>query len=215
MPRFGVYQSLHTAVIGPGGRTLEVQIRTEEMHRQGGVRRRRALALQEKPRTQGPASVEVDEMSWMRKLLDWQRVAADPGDFLEQLRYDLGAQQDLRLHAEGQRDHPAREVDAGGLRLRRAHRGGPPVTGSRVNGRLVRAARAGVRRRRRDLHVQGGEGGPEPRLARVRRLTAGQDEDQAVVREGAARGGHRGGKDAITREARRTWDAVAAARVGR
>ena len=101
-------------------------------------------------------------MSWMRQLLDWQREAADPGDFLEQLRYDLGAAGDLRLHAEGRRDHAAREVDAGRLRLRRAHRGRQPVhrlAGQRQAGRA--GAQAGVRRRHRDLHVQGrGRRGP-------------------------------------------------------
>ena len=47
-------------------------------------------------------------MLWLRQLLDWQREAQEPGEFLESLRYDLGSQRGLRLHAEGRRDRAAR-----------------------------------------------------------------------------------------------------------
>ena len=89
--------------------------------------------------------------------------------------------------------------------------------GSRVNGRLVALERqAGVRRRRRDLHVaRPRRRGPEPRLAGVRRLAAGQDEDQAVVRQGAPRGGHRGGQGRDHPRGAPHRDAAAAAGVRR
>ncbi len=69
------------------------------------VRHRRALALQG---SQGPqrrsgrhAAAEIDEMAWMRQLLDWQREAADPGEFLESLRYDLAVQEIFVFTPEG------------------------------------------------------------------------------------------------------------------
>ncbi|MGI9126508.1 MAG: RelA/SpoT family protein, partial [Mycobacterium sp.] len=92
-PRFGVYQSLHTTVVGPEGKPLEVQIRTREMHRTAdyGIsahwRYKEAKGRNGVPHPH--AAAEIDDMAWMRQLLDWQREAADPGEFLESLRYDL------------------------------------------------------------------------------------------------------------------------------
>ncbi|MGH3822439.1 MAG: RelA/SpoT family protein [Pseudonocardiaceae bacterium] len=91
-PRFGVYQSLHTTVIGPDGKPLEVQIRTRAMHRTAeyGI-----AAHWRYKETHGMhnGTVDVDEMAWMRQLLDWQREAADPSEFLESLRYDLATRE--------------------------------------------------------------------------------------------------------------------------
>src|SRR5699024_5108000 len=95
-PRFGVYHSLHTTVVGPEGKPLEVQIRTHEMHRTAefGIAahwRYKELGGRNGGR-QGEAAA-VDDMAWMRQLLDWQRAAADPGEFLESLRYDLAVRE--------------------------------------------------------------------------------------------------------------------------
>ncbi|CAA9428777.1 MAG: Guanosine-3',5'-bis(diphosphate) 3'-pyrophosphohydrolase / GTP pyrophosphokinase, (p)ppGpp synthetase II, partial [uncultured Pseudonocardia sp.] len=106
-----------------------------------------------------------------------------------------GHPRDLRVHPQGGRRHPAAGVHPRRLRLRRAHRGRQPVhrqPRERPPGRA--GAQARVRRRRRDLHLQGRGRGPQPRLAVVRRLAAGQDEDPAVVRQGAPRGRRRGGQ---------------------
>ncbi|HET6877623.1 MAG TPA: bifunctional (p)ppGpp synthetase/guanosine-3',5'-bis(diphosphate) 3'-pyrophosphohydrolase [Jatrophihabitans sp.] len=94
MPKFNMYQSLHTTVIGPGGKPVELQIRTHAMHRTAeyGIaahwkyKERKDVAVSE-PRGMS------DEMGWLRQLLDWQREAQDPEDFLDSLRYDLGANQ--------------------------------------------------------------------------------------------------------------------------
>ena len=62
----------------------------------GRVRHRRALAVQGEPRAatiRRHAAAEIDDMAWLRQLLDWQREAADPGEFLDSLRYDLAAQE--------------------------------------------------------------------------------------------------------------------------
>jgi guanosine-3',5'-bis(diphosphate) 3'-pyrophosphohydrolase len=92
MPKFNMYQSLHTTVIGPGGKPVELQIRTHAMHRTAeyGIaahwkyKERKDLSAAE------PSAVS-DEMGWLRQLLDWQREAQEPEEFLDSLRYDLGA----------------------------------------------------------------------------------------------------------------------------
>jgi guanosine-3',5'-bis(diphosphate) 3'-pyrophosphohydrolase len=92
MAKFNMYQSLHTTVIGPGGKPVELQIRTHAMHRTAefGIaahwkyKESKDLAVSE------PAGMS-DEMGWLRQLLDWQRESQDPEEFLDSLRYDLGA----------------------------------------------------------------------------------------------------------------------------
>ena len=81
-PKFNLYQSLHTTVIGPGGRTVEIQIRTNEMHEQAeyGV----AAHWKYKERVNGGKSVETDtDMAWLAHISDWQAETTDPGEFLD------------------------------------------------------------------------------------------------------------------------------------
>jgi GTP diphosphokinase / guanosine-3',5'-bis(diphosphate) 3'-diphosphatase len=94
-PRFGVYQSLHTTVIGPDGNPLEVQIRTRTMHRTAEYGIAAHWRYKETRGTHHATNgtIDVDEMAWMRQLLDWQREAADPSEFLEALRYDLATRE--------------------------------------------------------------------------------------------------------------------------
>ncbi len=101
-PRYGVYQSLHTTVIGPDGKPLEVQIRTRDMHRTAeyGIaahwryKETRGKDARGKDVVRhADAAAEIDDMAWMRQLLDWQREAVDPGEFLEQLRFDLAVKE--------------------------------------------------------------------------------------------------------------------------
>ncbi|MFC8450542.1 RelA/SpoT family protein [Kitasatospora sp. NPDC057223] len=103
MPKFNMYQSLHTTVIGPGGKPVELQIRTFDMHRRAeyGIAahwkyKQRAVAGASKVRTDTPSQVRkddkagaVNEMAWLRQLLDWQKETEDPSEFLESLRFDL------------------------------------------------------------------------------------------------------------------------------
>ena len=90
-PRFGVYQSLHTTVIAPGGHALEVQIRTHEMHYNAEYGIAAHWRYKETKGSHKGDAAEVDQMAWMRQLLDWQREAADPNEFLDSLRYDLAS----------------------------------------------------------------------------------------------------------------------------
>ena len=94
IPKFNMSQSLHTTVIGPQGKPVEIQIRTHTMHRRAeyGVAAHYKYKEDHKRGGRG-APVESDslaETAWLRRLLDWQREIADPGEFLDSLRFDLG-----------------------------------------------------------------------------------------------------------------------------
>ncbi len=92
MPKFNMYQSLHTTVIGPGGKPVELQIRTQAMHRTAeyGIAAHWKYKEQKHMSAAEPSAVS-DEMGWLRQLLDWQRELQEPEEFLDSLRYDLGA----------------------------------------------------------------------------------------------------------------------------
>jgi GTP pyrophosphokinase len=85
MPKFNMYQSLHTTVIGPEGRPLEIQIRTREMHDMAefGIAAHWIYK-------QDPTSNEGDgKLKWLRRLLDWQQEMSDPKEFMDTLKVDL------------------------------------------------------------------------------------------------------------------------------
>ncbi|HVD88240.1 MAG TPA: bifunctional (p)ppGpp synthetase/guanosine-3',5'-bis(diphosphate) 3'-pyrophosphohydrolase [Jatrophihabitantaceae bacterium] len=91
MPKFNMYQSLHTTVIGPGGKPVELQIRTQAMHRTAeyGIAAHWKYKEQKHISAAEPSAVS-DEMGWLRQLLEWQRELQEPEEFLDSLRYDLG-----------------------------------------------------------------------------------------------------------------------------
>lgn len=86
MPKFNLYQSLHTTVIGPSGKAIEIQIRTFDMH----ARAEYGIAAHWKYK-QGGENQKSPEMLWLRQLHDWQKETEDPSEFLEALRFDLGS----------------------------------------------------------------------------------------------------------------------------
>ncbi|WP_375486147.1 RelA/SpoT family protein [uncultured Jatrophihabitans sp.] len=92
MPKFNMYQSLHTTVIGPGGKPVELQIRTHAQHRTAeyGIAAHWKYKEHKDVDVSTPAGM-ADDMGWLRQLLDWQREAQEPEEFLDSLRYDLGA----------------------------------------------------------------------------------------------------------------------------
>ncbi|MGB3302264.1 RelA/SpoT family protein [Gordonia sp. (in: high G+C Gram-positive bacteria)] len=144
-PSFGVYQSLHTTVIGPEGKPLEVQIRTFEMHRTAEFGIAAHWRYKEGRKGKGRKSTdvaEVDDMAWMRQLLDWQREAADPGEFLESLRYDLAVKEIFVFTPKGD----VVTLPAGSTPVDFAYavhtEVGHRCIGARVNGRLVALERA-------------------------------------------------------------------------
>ena len=102
MPKFNMYQSLHTTVIGPQGKPVEIQIRTHTMHRRAeyGVAahwkyKEDAPGKAAETRTPGRQSDTgpVNDMAWLRQLLDWQSEISDPGEFLDSLRFEISAQE--------------------------------------------------------------------------------------------------------------------------
>jgi GTP diphosphokinase / guanosine-3',5'-bis(diphosphate) 3'-diphosphatase len=86
IPRPNLYQSLHTSVMGPGGRHFEVQIRTEEMHRiaEEGI----AAHWKYKEGRKGPGA-DDQRIAWLRQLVEWQSDMRDPGEFMSTLKVDL------------------------------------------------------------------------------------------------------------------------------
>ena len=135
MPKFNMYQSLHTTVIGPGGKPVEIQIRTYDMHNAsefGVAAHWRYKQGGDQTGKQGP-----DDYGWLRQLVEWQKETEDPDEFMDQLRYDLGSSEVFVFTPKGDvialptGDTP---VDfAYTVHTEVGHR----CVGARVNGKLV------------------------------------------------------------------------------
>ncbi|MDI1291020.1 MAG: RelA/SpoT family protein, partial [bacterium] len=134
MPKFNMYQSLHTTVIGPEGKPVELQIRTQDMHRSAefGVAAHWRYKQQDVGGKQGP-----DDFGWLRQLMEWQRETEDPDEFLDALRYDLGSSEVFVFTPKGDvvaLPSNATPVDfAYSVHTDVGHR----CVGARVNGKLV------------------------------------------------------------------------------
>ncbi|MFZ0092268.1 MAG: bifunctional (p)ppGpp synthetase/guanosine-3',5'-bis(diphosphate) 3'-pyrophosphohydrolase [Solirubrobacteraceae bacterium] len=90
MPKFNMYSSLHTTVIGPEGRPLEIQIRTRGMHDLAEFGIAAHWMYKEGARGAGAATSDSDgKLKWLRSLMDWQKDMADPREFVENLKVDL------------------------------------------------------------------------------------------------------------------------------
>jgi len=87
MPKFNLYQSLHTTVIGPTGKAIEIQIRTFDMHSRAEF----GIAAHWKYKQGHENNDSSPEMLWLRQLHEWQKETEDPSEFLEALRFDLGS----------------------------------------------------------------------------------------------------------------------------
>ena len=87
MPKFNLYQSLHTTVIGPTGKAIEIQIRTFDMHSRAEF----GIAAHWKYKQGHENNESSPEMLWLRQLHEWQKETEDPSEFLEALRFDLGS----------------------------------------------------------------------------------------------------------------------------
>ncbi|AJE86801.1 ppGpp synthetase [Streptomyces albus] len=152
MPKFNMYQSLHTTVIGPSGKPVELQIRTFDMHRRAeyGIAahwkyKQEAVAGASKVRSDttraagksGKDADAVNDMAWLRQLLDWQKETEDPSEFLESLRFDLSRNEVFVFTPKGDviaLPAGATPVDfAYAVHTEVGHR----TIGARVNGRLV------------------------------------------------------------------------------
>jgi guanosine-3',5'-bis(diphosphate) 3'-pyrophosphohydrolase len=130
MPKFNLYQSLHTTVVGPQGKPLEVQIRTLEMHRRAeyGV----AAHWNYKDNNESSA-----DLAWLNRIVDWQSETSDPSEFMANLKIDLEQDEVFVFTPKGKvitLPKGATTVDfAYAIHTEVGH----ACIGSRVNGRLV------------------------------------------------------------------------------
>ena len=85
IPRPNLYQSLHTSVVGPEGKHVEIQIRTEEMHRIA----EEGIAAHWKYKEGQRHAQDDQRIAWLRQLVEWQQEMRDPGDFSSTLKLDL------------------------------------------------------------------------------------------------------------------------------
>lgn len=135
-PKFNLYQSLHTTVVGPEGRAVEIQIRTNEMHQRAefGV----AAHWKYKERMNGSKPGDLDtDMAWLAHISDWQADTADPSEFLDSLRFEIGAKEVYVFTPKGRvigLTAGATPVDfAYAVHTEIGHR----TMGAKVNGRIV------------------------------------------------------------------------------
>ncbi|WP_091079720.1 RelA/SpoT family protein [Microlunatus sagamiharensis] len=140
MPKFNLYQSLHTSVVGPGGKPVELQIRTEEMHRRAEFGVAAHWKYKEGAKNGGPvvaADGADDELVWVRQLLDWQRETADPGEFLDSLRFEINSTEVYAFTPRGE----VKALPQGSTPVDFAYsvhtEVGNRTIGARVNGKLV------------------------------------------------------------------------------
>ena len=153
MPKLNMYQSLHTTVVGPGGKPVEIQIRTWDMHRRAefGIAAHwkykengqtgRALSSPDKSdrkRDENNQELsEVDNLKWIQQLADWTSETPDSNEFLGSLKEDLGSSEVYVFTPKGKivsLPAHATPVDfAYAVHTEVGHR----TMGARVNGRLV------------------------------------------------------------------------------
>ncbi|WP_182140781.1 MULTISPECIES: bifunctional (p)ppGpp synthetase/guanosine-3',5'-bis(diphosphate) 3'-pyrophosphohydrolase [unclassified Schaalia] len=140
MPKFNLYQSLHTTVVGPGGRPVELQIRTREMHERAefGVAahwryKQSAATSQAEPDRMSPK----EQMDWVRLLVEMEKETGDPEEFLDSLRYEIAGDEVYVFTPRGQ----VIVLPPGSTPVDFAYavhtEVGHGTVGARVNGRLV------------------------------------------------------------------------------
>ena len=129
MPKFNLYQSLHTTVVGPQGKTLEVQIRTREMHQ----RAEHGVAAHWEYKDGSPSQ----DMAWLARIVDWQQETSDPAEFMSNLKIELDTDEVYVFTPQGK----VIELPAGATPVDFAYSihtdVGHSCVGSKVNGRLV------------------------------------------------------------------------------
>ena len=142
MPKFNMYQSLHTTVIGPEGRPLEIQIRTREMHDLAEYGIAAHWMYKADPSRSAEASHALRDpdgkLKWLRSLLDWQQdFSGDPREFMETLKVDLFEDEVFVFTPKGE----VKSLAAGATPLDFAYEihtdVGHRCVGAKVNGKIV------------------------------------------------------------------------------
>lgn len=141
-PKFNLYQSIHTTVIGPEGNTMEVQIRTYDMHKRAEYGVAAHWRYKENPNAtrskKGESTTEQEtQLNWLRQLVDWQRETADPTEFLDSLRYEMSGNRVYVFTPRGE----VMDLPAGSTPVDFAYavhtEVGQRTVGAKVNDRLV------------------------------------------------------------------------------
>ena len=139
MPKFNLYQSLHTTVIGPEGLPLEIQIRTRDMHEMAeyGVASHWLYKSGDGKGGAGPHGDPDAKLKWLRSMLDWQSETSDPQEFMETLKVDLCEDEVYVFTPKGE----VKNLAAGATPLDFAYEVhtdvGHRCVGAKVNGKMV------------------------------------------------------------------------------
>lgn len=140
MPKFNMYQSLHTTVLGPGGRPVEIQIRTHEMHRRAEYGVAAHWKYKDHARSGGPGETpraSSQDMGWLKSLVSWQDDTKDSTEFLDSLRYQIDTKEVYVFTPRGD----VMALPAGSTPVDFAYavhtEVGEKTIGARVNGKLV------------------------------------------------------------------------------
>ena len=133
MPKFNLYQSLHTTVVGPQGKPLEVQIRTSEMH----ARAERGVAAHWQYKASHKERENGADYAWLSRIVDWQEETSDPDEFMKNLKVDLEQDEVFAFTPKGR----VITLPAGATPIDFAYtvhtEVGHACIGAKVNGRLV------------------------------------------------------------------------------
>ncbi len=136
VPKANLYQSLHTAVMGPGGQPLEIQVRTQEMHALAEY----GIAAHWRYKEGGKADRDRDyesKLAWVRQLLEWQHDVTDAQEFVESLKVDVFQDEVFVFTPKGE----VKALTAGATPIDFAYRihtdVGHRTIGAKVNGRIV------------------------------------------------------------------------------
>jgi guanosine-3',5'-bis(diphosphate) 3'-pyrophosphohydrolase len=137
MPKFNMYQSLHTTVIGPQGKPLEIQIRTREMHETAEYGIAAHWIYKDKDKGREREKDRMDRLAWLRQMMEWQSETKDATEFMESLRIDLLQDEVYVFTPKGE----VRSLSAGATPVDFAYAihtdVGHSCVGAKANGRIV------------------------------------------------------------------------------
>jgi len=131
MPKFNMYQSLHTTVMGPEGKPLEIQVRTIEMHQTAEFGIAAHWLYKEK------GDKQADKLAWLRQMMEWQSETGDPRDFMDTLRIDLFEDEVFVFTPKGDVKSLPRSATPIDLAYAIHTDVGSHCVGAKVNGRIV------------------------------------------------------------------------------
>ncbi len=142
MPKPNQYQSLHTSVVGPAGERIEIQIRTQEMHRVAEEGIAAHWEYKEAARARGEQSKKLSEknknqFAWLRQLLEWQQDLKDPNEFLDVVKVDLFSDEVFVFTPKGEVISLQRGATPVDFAFSIHTQVGMRCAGAKVNGRMV------------------------------------------------------------------------------